>query len=289
MKFRLALTLLTLLSAACCQSSTQTLLPRSHTLCFDSSGTFELHLAPGYISSVRLPETVSSVVVGDPSIFKAEHSEGEQKIIFFKPLSPAAAQSNALVVTKSGRQYSFLLTSAGKPGSSPVDFFVDCQSAPAALIVASDPDPPGKRPAYPDPLDAQIGEQRLRQFPKWDGDELSAFVGSTRQSGQKMLVAFSVMNRSRSEMELLPPQVELGNITTGKHKLKSEPVMVSLYRLSSRRIGPGERSDGVLVFTRPPFKETREQLQLRLARAEKIDQPVLLSLPFTAREQGEIP
>jgi hypothetical protein len=43
-----------------------------------------LHLRPGYVSSVRLPESVSSVVLGDPGSFKAEHSEAEPQLVFLR-------------------------------------------------------------------------------------------------------------------------------------------------------------------------------------------------------------
>jgi hypothetical protein len=46
-----------------------------------------LHLRPGYVSSVRLPESVSSVVLGDPGSFKAEHSEAEPQLVFFKVIN----------------------------------------------------------------------------------------------------------------------------------------------------------------------------------------------------------
>jgi hypothetical protein len=41
----------------------------------DSQQVVVLHLRPGYVSSVRVLEEVSSVVLGDPGAFKADHSE----------------------------------------------------------------------------------------------------------------------------------------------------------------------------------------------------------------------
>jgi hypothetical protein len=35
--------------------------------------------------------------------------------------------------------------------------------------------------------------------------------------------------------------------------------------MSRRRIGPGERADGVVVFNRPPFKQSNETLFLQMA------------------------
>jgi type IV secretory pathway VirB9-like protein len=43
-----------------------------------------LHVRPGYVTSVRVLEEVSSVVLGDPGSFRAEHSEAEPQLVFFK-------------------------------------------------------------------------------------------------------------------------------------------------------------------------------------------------------------
>ncbi len=51
-----------------------------------------LHMRKGYVTSVRLPEDISSVVLGDPSAFKAEHSEAEPQLVFFKPTSGQPAE-----------------------------------------------------------------------------------------------------------------------------------------------------------------------------------------------------
>src|ERR1700730_5271065 len=65
-----------------------------------------VHLRPGYVSSVRVPEDVSSVVLGDSGTFKAEHSEAEPQLVFFKALGVKPTQTNALITTKSGREIS---------------------------------------------------------------------------------------------------------------------------------------------------------------------------------------
>lgn len=44
-----------------------------------------VHLAPRYATTIRMPEPVSSVVVGDPTKFLAEHSEKEPTLVFVKP------------------------------------------------------------------------------------------------------------------------------------------------------------------------------------------------------------
>jgi len=40
-----------------------------------------LHLAPRIATSIRLPESVNSVVLGDPEAFQAEHSEHEPELV----------------------------------------------------------------------------------------------------------------------------------------------------------------------------------------------------------------
>jgi hypothetical protein len=286
---RLLILLLILLPTAYSQAGdARKPVARSRILWPEPAGAVDLELAPGYVTSVRFPDSVTSIVVGDPANFKAEHSPGEPRVVFFKPLSTVAMQSNALIITSSGQQFSFTLSSAGKSEADPVDYFVEFRESPPSLIVASDLGLTTTSP--PDAIATQLERQRGRAFPKADAADWAAFVGSTIEDSQKMLVAFSILNRSDAEMEILPPQVELSNAPRGgRQMLKSEPILVSQYRLSSRRLAPGERADGVLLFMRQSFKEEKEQLELRLAQADKVDRPLLLELPFNASESGELP
>ena len=45
-----------------------------------------LNLDLHFTTAIRLPEAVSSVVVGDPALFKVEHSEKEPCLVFVKPV-----------------------------------------------------------------------------------------------------------------------------------------------------------------------------------------------------------
>lgn len=58
-----------------------------------------VRLAPHYATAIRLPEAVSSVVVGDPVKFLAEHSDKEPTLVLVKPVSEDAGESNLLVTT----------------------------------------------------------------------------------------------------------------------------------------------------------------------------------------------
>ena len=85
-----------------------------------------VYLRPGYATSVRLPEEVNSVVVGNPLAFKAEDSEAEPRLVFIKPITTKAAESNALITTKSNQEINLHLISSGLAGaSSEVDFLVE--------------------------------------------------------------------------------------------------------------------------------------------------------------------
>ncbi len=78
-------------------ASAQTELPQARivNLSIDPEQVVVLHLRPGYVSSVRVLEDVSSVVLGDPGAFKADHSEAEPQLVFFKATSVKPAQTNA--------------------------------------------------------------------------------------------------------------------------------------------------------------------------------------------------
>src|ERR1700747_3519317 len=72
-----------------------------------------VRLAPRYTTTIKMPEPVSSVVVGDPTKFLAEHSDKEPALVFVKPTVEERAESNLLVTTTKGRQVSFVLRSDG--------------------------------------------------------------------------------------------------------------------------------------------------------------------------------
>jgi hypothetical protein len=93
--------------------SAQTELPQARivNLSVDPEQVLVLHVRPGYVSSVRVLEEVSSVVLGDPGSFKAEHSEAEPQLVFFKATTAKPAQTNALITTKGGREISLSLVS----------------------------------------------------------------------------------------------------------------------------------------------------------------------------------
>ena len=289
------------------QTETGRILPKVITLSLKPNATATIHLGLGYVSSVRLPDDVNSIVLGDPSRFRAEHADAEPRLVFLKTITEDSARSNALITTKSGETVELDLVGLGKVAeSAQLDLFVDCRRERHPLVVSAserslirDTGPlttAGNAAASlpyrePDLIGQELEKERSTSFPYRNRGQVAAVVGECTQDRQRMIVAFSVVNGSESEIELLPPQIELAGSAPGKKRklLKTEPLVVSEFRITSRRIASGQRADGVVEFERPAFKEAGEALRLRLAPADKVDRPLILPIPFTASRQGDLP
>jgi hypothetical protein len=115
---------------------------------------------------------------------------------------------------------------------------------------------------------------------------LKAGVSEVIDQGKEVVVLFSVVNVQNHAVELMPPQVQLGGKvkkgTIGHHYVwsNSEQLPVEDFRMSQRRIGPGERADGVLIFQRPSFKQSNETLLLQMADSGAVDRPALAPIGF---------
>src|SRR5712692_10144291 len=90
-----------------------------------------LDVVAHFVTTIRMPETVNSVVVGDPALFQVEHSEREPELVFVKALTMRPAESNLLISTTRGRVASLLLISRGEQDSqtqAKVDFLLRYRS-----------------------------------------------------------------------------------------------------------------------------------------------------------------
>lgn len=304
-----------------------------------------VEVAPRFVTAIRVPETVNSVVVGDPSAFQVEHSDHEPRLVFVKSLSTKPAESNLLISTAGGREISLLLISRGEHGSSDpirVDFllkyevskgfFIAPSAFPFALVGTTVPLAQaggleihtGIRSATPeeradagssvvgDPLSVRSGptpdgirtgslEQLVEQQERAplpilygqrvgeqaeNGDRVRAGVSRVMDGGQEVVVLFSVVNPTKHAILLMPPQVQLGGRTTAGKFLRhskwstAEQLPVLDFRLNKRRLGPTERADGVVVFERPPYKQSKETLLLQVAESGAVDQPALAPIGF---------
>jgi len=292
----------------------------------------EIELEAHFVTTIRVPEPVNAVVVGDPALFQVEHSEHEPELVFVKALINEPAESNLLISTTKGRQISFLLTSRGEvQNSAKVDFLLRYQPAGAFLVepdavpfalvaqtanisrvpraVGPSPLPadstnlPASSPADPDSLDALLERQEQAPLPvlygqqpdsdEVKGDRLRAGISEILDRGQQVIVLFSVVNTSKHAILLMPPQIQLGGqersgkVIKHEHWSTAEQLPVTDFRLSQRRIGPGERSDGVVLFERPPYKRSIETLCLQMAESGAVDKPALAPIGFgvsTVRE-----
>jgi hypothetical protein len=273
------------------------------SLSVDPGQAVVLHLRPGYVSSVRVLEDVSSVVLGDPATFRAEHSEAEPRLVFFKVTGPKPAHTNALITTKSGHEIALSLVSQGKlDRTDPVDYVLTCERPRSFLIVPSessfvigetksvapnDPPPPQSQPRSANPEQGLFKAEPLRN-PHWQGKPLQVAVGQPTERMQEMIVPFAVLNSSRNPVEVLPPQIELAGTSRDKHRkaVKAEPVAIKDYSITTRQLAPGARADGLVLFERPSFKESKERLLLSVAQADAVDRPILVPIAFVAPITG---
>jgi len=295
-------------------------------------GVVTLRLIPRVATSIRMPEPVNSVVIGDPEHFQAEHSEHEPELVTVKPVSTDAAQTNLLITTTLGHQVNLLLISSGKQnaGTQTVDLllkygkptggsFLVEESPVSALLIAETQrlDVPGKLPepaAASTPstslaeliktvaagssgtldekstaiLDKLLDRQKHAALPVLYGQHpgeieagprIRAGVSEVLDEGKDVVVLFSAVNPANHAIEILPPQVQLG----GKLKKKwttAEQLRVTDFRLSTRRLGAGQRADGVVVFERPSFKQSNETLFLQVADSGAVDLPALAPIGF---------
>ena len=102
-----------------------------------------LRLLPRVATSIRLPEPVNSVVIGDPEHFQAEHSEHEPELVTVKPVSTEPLQTNLLITTTLGHQVNLLLISSGQQsgGTQTVDLLLEYgKPTRGSFLVEESPD-----------------------------------------------------------------------------------------------------------------------------------------------------
>ena len=314
------------------------IVPQVRTKSTVDSKITAIELQAHFVTAIRVPEPVNSVVVGDPALFQVEHSEHEPELVFVKALTNEHAESNLLISTERGRQISFLLVSrGGGPNPPKVDFLLRYQPSggflvepdavpfalvaqtasvskgqaataaahtsetnaallPAAVNAASSSVEPAPIQPKPDSLDSLLERQEQAPLPvlygerpesdEVKGDRLRAGISEVLDGGQQVIVLFSAINTSKHAILLMPPQVQLGGQRKSGKVIKherwstAEQLAVIDFRLSRRRIGPGERADGVVVFERPPYKRSMETLFLQMAESGAVDKPALAPIGF---------
>ena len=87
--------------------------PTVTQLPISGDGVTDLHLRPLFTTTIRLPEPVTSVAVGAPTLFEVEHSDQEPRLVFVKPSTKETATSNLVIALQSGQAISMRLLSDG--------------------------------------------------------------------------------------------------------------------------------------------------------------------------------
>ncbi|MFZ0519911.1 MAG: hypothetical protein WAL95_02740 [Candidatus Acidiferrales bacterium] len=312
-----------------------------------------VEVAARFVTTIRLPDAVNSVAVGDPSEFQVEHSDREPKLVFVRAVSKKPSETNLLISTVTGHQVSLLLVNRGDGSpdlasvdflvkyEAPADFFVGPSGFPTALVGETVPLTPSGgmamdgtpaipqaaaratavSPAAADPasafhdsarskievsdLDKLLAQQQSSPLPilygehvgedSTEGDPVRAGVSRVIDGGETVVVLFSVVNPGRHAILLMPPQVQLsGRSISGKilHRKKwstAEQLPIEDFRFNRRRLGRGERADGVVVFVRPPYKQSNQTLLLQIAESGAVDRPALAPIGFGVSTSPEEP
>lgn len=148
-------------------------------------------------------------------------------------------------------------------------------------------------PGGTDPLRALIELQRSRTLPELQGDRLRVGIGQVAELDAQFTVSFSVVNSASEPVELMTPQIQMaGQVKSGLfgNSLRwttVNQIPVLDFRLDKRKLVAGARTDGVVVFGRPTFKQSNESLLLQIAEAARVDQPVLVPIRFSANTNEE--
>src|ERR1017187_4871154 len=120
--------------AACAHAQTAEPQPRIVTRPDMAAEVTTIEVAAHFVTAIRLPEVISSVAVGDPTLFEVEHSEREPQLLFVKVLTANPAKTNVLISTAKGHQVSLLVVSKGGDASSAVDFLVNYQRERSFIV-----------------------------------------------------------------------------------------------------------------------------------------------------------
>jgi hypothetical protein len=342
---KVALVFCSLLSLTTVPAQVVTVKPQLRTKAAADGKVTVVDIVAHFVTAIRLPEPVNSIAVGDPALFQVEHSEREPELVLVKALTERNAETNLLISSTRGRQFSLLLVNRGSVATSPqVDFLLQYKPAASFLVepeivpfpmigqttpiiksepvhgsaakIGADKQPwfapttfpvntqettkiqseAGPRQPRAVSLDDLLERQENAPLPtmygqriegeNFKGDRLRVGISEVLDGGDQVTVLFSVVNTSKHPILLMPPQIQLGGKSrTGKlvkHDRWStaEQLPVVDFRLSLRRVGMEERADGVVVFERPPYKQSTEQLFLQMAESGAVDRPALAPLGF---------
>ena len=160
--------------------------------CVSNFGLMKNELAANQFQAVELKERARLNVTVAPA-FKADHSEAEPQLVFFKATSIKPAQTNALITTRRGHEISLSLVSQGKSdrSSEPVDYVLNCERPRSFLIasthpafvvgetrnIATESQPTSTAPEKPGRQEQDLLRAERIENPHWEGKQLQVAVG----------------------------------------------------------------------------------------------------------------
>jgi hypothetical protein len=228
--------------------------------------------------------------------------EGEADIDFLMRYKPSGqfivqpAETPSAVVPQTATLTGAALVSGPASASAPVVAAAFKTGASGKDRAIPQPVAANTTKAEPNALDDLLDRQRRAPLPALYGQKpgisppgkelIKAGVSEVIDRGTAVVVLFSALNAEDHAIELMPPQIQLGGVKkSGKFIRKSkwstaEQLPVTDFRMSRRRLGPGERADGVVIFQRPSFKQSNETLFLQMAESGAVDRPALAPIGF---------
>jgi hypothetical protein len=111
----------------------------------DTGAPRRVYMLPHFATTVRMRDAVQSIVLGDTSLFRAEHDEGDPSLVIVHARTADPAQTNLEITTVSGQQAILWLVSDDHP-QAPVDFALHYDS-PASSTGGSFWRPESKSPS----------------------------------------------------------------------------------------------------------------------------------------------
>src|SRR5437016_4301933 len=132
---RVALIFCSLLSVTTVPAQVVTVNPQLRTKTAADGKVTVIDVVAHFVTAIRLPEPVNSIAVGDPALFQVEHSEREPELVLVKALTERNAETNLLISSTRGRQFSLLLVNRGSVATSTqVDFLLQYKPAASFLV-----------------------------------------------------------------------------------------------------------------------------------------------------------
>jgi hypothetical protein len=266
-------------------------------------------------TTVRLPEPVNSVVLGDSTLFHAEYSTNEPLLVFVRSLSATSARSNLVISTTRGRQFVLILSAVdgASEKTEKADLLVTCKASGGLFIEDTFPDAliaevariAGHGPSQQEvviprsessddlpSLEALVDRQRKTPLSGLVGDRVRVSVGQVIEQGAQLIVLFSVAGPDSAAVELMPPQVQLAGRTNSgilrrTRWTTAQQLPVQRYVITTRKLSAGGRADGVVVFERPTLKQSTQELLLQVADSAAIDKPALAPISFRSTDPSE--